>query len=60
MYLYKADIWIESDTWRTVLVVSDSTINAIDKALGKIEEEEIIDIIVSIVDELDGYKIVLQ
>lgn len=49
MNLYKIDIWIKENDWQTFYVLGDNHTNAIDMALEKIEENEVIDVLHKVV-----------
>ena len=49
MNLYKIDIWVKENDWQTFCVLSDNHTNAIDMALEKIEENEVIDVLHKVV-----------
>lgn len=59
--LYKVDVWVKDNEWRTFLCVEENETDAISKVvLEKIEEEQVIDVITTIITEIDGYKIMIQ
>lgn len=60
MNLYRVDVWIKDNEWRTFLVVGEYSIYAMEKALEQVEEESIMDIIATEVTEIDGYKITIN
>ena len=49
MNVYKIDIWIKENDWKTFFVISDNHSNAIDLALEKIDENEVIDVLYTVV-----------
>lgn len=60
MKLYKVEIWVKDNEWRTVIVVGKNNVDAIDKALDTIEEDSVIDAIETEIEEVDGYKIIVK
>lgn len=49
MNVYKIDIWIKENDWKTFFVISDNHNNAIDLALERIDENEVIDVLHKVV-----------
>lgn len=57
MKLFKVDVWVKENNFKTYLVVSDCKKNAISKILNKCEIEELIGITAKLIENIDQYKI---
>ena len=49
MNLYKIDIWVKENDWQTFYVLGDNHTNAIDMALDRVNENEVIDVLHKVV-----------
>lgn len=60
MKLFKVDVWIKGTEFKTHIAVAKTNKLAIDRVLGVLDEEEIIGITASEINEIDGHKIIVK